>query len=69
MPVMSVGPAEMKLKKHLAGPAVDLITVPRLPKFDSLQTALGCLKLLPGVLKIRSIGVFELTVVPRGVVF
>lgn len=57
-PLTSLTQSEMKLKTHLAGPAVNLITVPRLPWFDSLRTALGHLKLLPGILKSLNVDVF-----------
>lgn len=48
---------------------MNLITVPWLTRFDSLQTALGCLKLLPGVPKILYVDVFEFTIKPRYEVF
>lgn len=49
-PLTSLTQSEMKLKTHLA--------FLRLPWFDSLRPALGCLKLLPGVLKILNVDAF-----------
>lgn len=57
-PLTSLTQSEVKFKTDLTDPAVNLITVLRLPWFDSLRTALGCLRLLPGVLKILNVDVF-----------
>lgn len=57
-PLTLLTQSEVKLKTDLADPAVNLITVLRLPWFDSVRTALGCLRLLPGILKILNVDVF-----------